>query len=108
MVTVARLGGDEFVVVLEGVNDVDDVIFIANKLLVTLARPLEICGHEITITVSIGVSLYPDDGMDADELLKNAEDRKSTRLNSSHVAISYAVFCWKKKNIRVISRKSPI
>lgn len=73
MDTVARLGGDEFVVVLEGVNDVDDVIFIANKLLVTLARPLEICGHEITITVSIGVSLYPDDGMDADELLKNAD-----------------------------------
>ena len=73
MDTVARLGGDEFVVVLEGVNDLDDVIFIANKLLVTLARPLEICGHEITITVSIGVSLYPDDGVDADELLKNAD-----------------------------------
>lgn len=73
MDTVARIGGDEFVVVLEGVNDVDDVVFIANKLLVTLARPLDICGHEITITASIGVSLYPDDGVDADELLKNAD-----------------------------------
>lgn len=73
MDTVARLGGDEFVVVLEGVHDLDDVIFIANKLLVTLARPLEICGHEITTTVSIGVSVYPDDGSDTDELLKNAD-----------------------------------
>lgn len=73
MDTVARLGGDEFVVVLEGVNDMEDVVFIANKLLVTLARPLEIAGHEITTTVSIGVSVYPDDGIDTDELLKNAD-----------------------------------
>jgi diguanylate cyclase (GGDEF)-like protein/PAS domain S-box-containing protein len=73
MDTVARLGGDEFVVVLEGVHDLDDVIFVANKLLVTLARPLEISGHEITTTVSIGVSIFPDDGSDTDELLKNAD-----------------------------------
>lgn len=73
MDTVARLGGDEFVVVLEGVHDIDDVIFVANKLLVTLARPLEISGHEITTTVSIGVSIFPDDGSDTDELLKNAD-----------------------------------
>lgn len=73
MDTVARLGGDEFVVVLEGVHDTDDVIFVANKLLVTLARPLEISGHEITTTVSIGVSIFPDDGADTDELLKNAD-----------------------------------
>jgi EAL domain-containing protein (putative c-di-GMP-specific phosphodiesterase class I) len=46
---------------------------VANKLLVTLARPLEISGHEITTTVSIGVSIFPDDGADADELLKNAD-----------------------------------
>jgi len=73
MDTVARLGGDEFVVVLEGVHDMEDVVFIANKLLVTLARPLEIAGHEITTTVSIGVSVFPDDGTDTDELLKNAD-----------------------------------
>jgi diguanylate cyclase (GGDEF)-like protein len=73
MDTVARLGGDEFVVVLEGVHDLDDVIFVANKLLVTLARPLDICGHEITTTASIGVSIFPDDGADTDELLKNAD-----------------------------------
>jgi diguanylate cyclase (GGDEF)-like protein/PAS domain S-box-containing protein len=73
MDTVARLGGDEFVVVLEGVHDIEDVSFVANKLLVTLARPLEISGHEITSTVSIGVSIFPDDGSDTDELLKNAD-----------------------------------
>jgi diguanylate cyclase (GGDEF)-like protein len=73
MDTVARLGGDEFVVVLEGVHDLEDVMFVANKLLVTLARPMEISGHEITSTVSIGVSIFPEDGDVTDELLKHAD-----------------------------------
>lgn len=73
MDTVARLGGDEFVVVLEGVHDLEDVMFVANKLLVTLARPMEISGHDITSTVSIGVSIFPEDGEDTDELLKHAD-----------------------------------
>lgn len=73
MDTVARLGGDEFVVVLEGVHDLEDVMFVANKLLVTLARPMEISGHEITATVSIGVSVFPNDGEVTDELLKHAD-----------------------------------
>lgn len=73
MDTVARLGGDEFVIVLEGIHELDDVIFVANKLLSTLASPLEVSGHDITATVSIGVSIFPDDGKDTDELLKNAD-----------------------------------
>lgn len=73
MDTVARLGGDEFVVVLEGIHDIEDVVFVANKLLATLSRPLEISGHDISTTVSIGVSIFPDDGTDTDELLKNAD-----------------------------------
>ena len=73
MDTVARLGGDEFVVVLEGIHDMDDITFVANKLLATLARPLDISGHSISATVSIGVSIFPDDGADTDELLKNAD-----------------------------------
>ncbi|MDO3385271.1 EAL domain-containing protein [Gilvimarinus sp. SDUM040013] len=73
MDTVARLGGDEFVVVLEGINDVEDVRFVANKLLAQLSRPMEISGHEISITASIGISVFPTDGENTDELLKNAD-----------------------------------
>lgn len=73
MDTVARLGGDEFVVLLEGIHDLDDVRFVANKLLAHLARPMEIAGHEISITASIGISVYPNDGENTDELLKNAD-----------------------------------
>lgn len=73
MDTVARLGGDEFVVLLEGLHDLDDVRFVANKLLAQLARPMEIAGHDISITASIGISVFPNDGEQADELLKNAD-----------------------------------
>lgn len=73
MDTVARLGGDEFVVVLEGIHDLDDVVFVANKLLTTLSQPVDISGHSISTTVSIGVSLFPEDGDNTDELLKNAD-----------------------------------
>ena len=73
MDTIARLGGDEFVVVLEGVHDSQDILFVANKLLSSLSRPLDISGHDISTTVSIGVSVFPEDGVDTDELLKNAD-----------------------------------
>lgn len=71
--TVARLGGDEFVVVLEGMQAQDDVLLVANKLLVTLAQPMHISGHNISATVSIGVSTFPKDGEQTDELLKHAD-----------------------------------
>lgn len=73
MDTVARLGGDEFVIVLEGIQDMNDVFQVSNKLLSTLASPIEVNNHSITTTVSIGVSIFPEDGKDTDELLKNAD-----------------------------------
>ena len=73
MDTVARLGGDEFVVVLEGIHDGDDISFVADKLLKNLAKPIHISGHEISTTVSIGISVFPDDGDETDTLLKHAD-----------------------------------
>ncbi|MBK8187124.1 MAG: EAL domain-containing protein [Cellvibrio sp.] len=73
MDTVARLGGDEFVIVLEGIQDMNDVFQVSNKLLSTLASPIDVNNHSISTTVSIGVSVFPDDGKDTDELLKNAD-----------------------------------
>jgi len=69
--TLARVGGDEFVLLLE-----EDVlaqqIFVARKLLELFAAPLLIAGHELAVTASIGISLYPDDATETDALLKNA------------------------------------
>jgi len=71
--TVARLGGDEFVVLLEEVVEPLFVGNVALKLIDVLAQPFTLGGRQCRITASIGASLYPDDGGDAQELLKNAD-----------------------------------
>jgi diguanylate cyclase (GGDEF)-like protein/PAS domain S-box-containing protein len=71
--TVARLGGDEFVVLLEEVEDPVYIASVSRKLISALALPFVIGGREYRITASIGVSTYPDDGDDAETLLKNAD-----------------------------------
>jgi diguanylate cyclase (GGDEF)-like protein/PAS domain S-box-containing protein len=71
--TVSRQGGDEFVVVLSDMDRPGRAVVSAEKILETVAEPHRVGGHELHITASIGVSVYPDDGDDADTLLKNAD-----------------------------------
>jgi len=71
--TVARMGGDEFPILLPKIAKVEDVTLVAEKLLNSLKRSFRIDQNEVFITGSIGISLYPDDGEDADTLLKNAD-----------------------------------
>ncbi|WP_370979766.1 putative bifunctional diguanylate cyclase/phosphodiesterase [Agaribacterium sp. ZY112] len=71
--TVARLGGDEFVIVLENIERPQDIEDIADKLLKRVAEPVEVQGHELRCTASIGISLYPKDGEGIDQLLKYAD-----------------------------------
>lgn len=70
--TVARSEGDEFIVVLESLAKDDLSAFAASRILRSLDAPFHVHGHELFITGSIGISLYPKDGQDADSLLKNA------------------------------------
>lgn len=72
--TVARLGGDEFVIILEQVDGEEGVAEVARKVVQAMAFPLAVAGREITLTGSIGISLYPDDGVDVDALMKTADD----------------------------------
>ncbi len=71
--TVSRLGGDEFTVILESIGSGDDVPLIVQKIIDTLSCPMLIDGHEISMTASIGISLYPDDAEQPDDLLKCAD-----------------------------------
>ena len=71
--TVARLGGDEFVVLLEEISDPPFVGAVARKLLAVLSQPFTLAGGEHQISASIGASLYPEDGTEVQELLKNAD-----------------------------------
>ena len=70
--TVVRLGGDEFVVLLEKIEKAPDIIAIAARLLKMVCEPLQLSGHDISIGVSIGGSVYPRDSTDANTLLKYA------------------------------------
>ncbi|OWW21247.1 bifunctional diguanylate cyclase/phosphodiesterase [Noviherbaspirillum denitrificans] len=71
--TVARLGGDEFVVVLENIQGTAHVQHVATVLLGIVSEPLNLDGHNLSVTTSIGASLYPDDGSDPFALLKHAD-----------------------------------
>jgi diguanylate cyclase (GGDEF)-like protein/PAS domain S-box-containing protein len=72
--TVARVGGDEFVVLLPEIAKVDDAATVAHKLLEAIAQPFSSGGRRIDLTTSIGVSIYPDDGQDAEALLRSADN----------------------------------
>jgi diguanylate cyclase (GGDEF)-like protein/PAS domain S-box-containing protein len=71
--TVARFGGDEFVLVANEVQDLADVTDIAERIVTRLSTPMFIGDEEITISASLGIAVYPDDGDSVDELLKNAD-----------------------------------
>ncbi|MGF1478389.1 MAG: EAL domain-containing protein [Cyanophyceae cyanobacterium] len=69
----ARWGGDEFTLLLPQIHGVDDAAKIAKRILESLKPTFTIEGHQLRISSSIGISLYPDDGTDAQTLIKNAD-----------------------------------
>ncbi|MBK1691050.1 EAL domain-containing protein [Ectothiorhodospira mobilis] len=71
--TLSRLGGDEFVLLLDGEMNRDDIQTLCRKLLKILEEPMHLDGHEVAVSASIGIATYPEDGEDADTLLKHAD-----------------------------------
>ncbi len=71
--TVCRQGGDEFVVLLTEVEQAQDAALTAEKLIESMAEPHLIDGHRLLATLSVGICLYPDDGKDAEAVVKNAD-----------------------------------
>jgi diguanylate cyclase (GGDEF)-like protein len=70
--TLARLGDDEFAVLLEGAPDFDEISQVAQRLLVALAERADLAGHELYLSASIGLAVYPVDDLEAEGLLRNA------------------------------------
>ncbi|BBO83139.1 hypothetical protein DSCO28_37050 [Desulfosarcina ovata subsp. sediminis] len=71
--TVARFGGDEFVLVLPDQKDVQTALKVARKIINAFRKAVVLEGHALTITSSIGISIYPDHGEDVDTIMKNAD-----------------------------------
>jgi diguanylate cyclase (GGDEF)-like protein/PAS domain S-box-containing protein len=71
--TVARLGGDEFVLLLPGIHYAEDLTAISRKLVESLRQPFKLDGREVRVTASAGISLYPEDGLEAEALVHSAD-----------------------------------
>ncbi len=71
--TVARMGGDEFVILLPELSEDNDVTTTAQKILGAIARPFNLQGQEFRVTASVGISVFPQDGLDEQTLKKNAD-----------------------------------
>ncbi len=71
--TVARMGGDEFTILLADLNDRQAATTVAQKVLEAIAEPIVVEHHELFITVSIGIAIFPEDGEDAEALLKSSD-----------------------------------
>jgi diguanylate cyclase (GGDEF)-like protein/PAS domain S-box-containing protein len=71
--TVSRQGGDEFVILLSEITYPEDAATSAKKILLSLSAPHSIGGHDLQVNASIGISVYPEDGENAETLIKNAD-----------------------------------
>jgi diguanylate cyclase (GGDEF)-like protein len=71
--TVARIGGDEFALLMPGIRTADNIIKIASKLNEVVRLPIRVRGHEVFVSASLGITMYPEDGNDADTLLRNSD-----------------------------------
>jgi diguanylate cyclase (GGDEF)-like protein/PAS domain S-box-containing protein len=101
--TVSRQGGDEFVVLLTEVAQPQDAAITARRMLQTVAQAHSINLHELHVTTSIGVSVYPDDGQDAETLIKNADTAMYQAKENGRQ--SYQFFK-PAMNVRAVERQS--
>jgi diguanylate cyclase (GGDEF)-like protein/PAS domain S-box-containing protein len=101
--TVSRQGGDEFVVLLSEVEQSEDAAITARRMLQAVAGPYSIGRHDLHVTTSIGVSVYPDDGLDAETLIKNADTAMYQAKEKGRQ--SYQFFK-SAMNIRAVERQS--
>ncbi|MFZ3102687.1 MAG: EAL domain-containing protein [Desulfitobacteriaceae bacterium] len=71
--TLCRWGGDEFTIILDNLNQLEEVVTVANRIIFSFQEPFLIQDTEINSTVSVGISIYPDDGKNIDDLTKHAD-----------------------------------
>jgi diguanylate cyclase (GGDEF)-like protein/PAS domain S-box-containing protein len=101
--TVSRQGGDEFVVLLSELEQSEDAVHAARRMLQVVAEAHSIDQHDLHVTTSIGVSVYPDDGLDAETLIKNADTAMYQAKENGRQ--SYRFFK-PAMNVRAVERQS--
>lgn len=72
--TVSRFGGDEFAILVSEVESIEDVINLADKILAKLSEPFALNQHQVQVTVSLGIAMYPDHGVDMSTIMRSADN----------------------------------
>ena len=85
----ARLGGDEFMVILDGLHTREEAAIVAESFLESISNPLHIEGHELILGASIGISIYPEDSAEAEELIKQADSAMYTAKRDGRNRVLY-------------------
>ncbi len=101
--TVSRQGGDEFVVLLSEMEKAEDAAIAASRMLQAVAEPHGVAQHELHVTTSIGLSVYPDDGLDAETLIRNADTAMYQAKENGRQ--SYQFFT-PEMNLRAVKRQA--
>jgi diguanylate cyclase len=101
--TLSRQGGDEFVVLLPEVTQAKDAAICAKKILAILKTPHVIGRHVLGVSGSIGISIYPDDGLDLETLIKNAE---TAMYQAKEHGRNHYEFFEREMSIRAVERQS--
>ncbi len=101
--TVSRQGGDEFLVLLQDVRKSEDAAIAARRILASLGETHSVGQHEFNISASIGVSIYPDDGLNAETLIKNADTAMYQAKQSGRNRYK---FFTPQMNLRAVERQS--
>lgn len=71
--TVSRIGGDEFTIILEDAYQLEDIVIVAERIIESIAKPFTLVGHKCTVTISIGISIYPHDDKNWQALIKKSD-----------------------------------
>ena len=101
--TVSRHGGDEFVVLLADVTQAEDAIVSVDKILLALSAPHRVERHDLSITASVGIAIYPDDATDAGTLMRNAD---FAMLHAKNNGRNSYQFFKPEMNMRALDRHS--
>lgn len=101
--TVSRQGGDEFVLLLNEIEHAEDATLFAEKLILTLAEPYNISGHQLHVTLSIGISIFPDDAGSAETVIRNAD---TAMYHAKASGRNNAQFFTQQMNDRAVERQS--
>ena len=109
--TVSRQGGDEFLVLMPGLKGVNEAGEVARKLLSKLGRPYVLGHHELSVTPSIGISLFPDDAESIDDLIRNADAamyqaKERGRYNFQFFTHDLSVAAWERLSLESDLRRA--